>query len=296
MTQSGRSAAKSSIEPGLWLVATPIGNLEDMAPRGLAVLAAADLILAEDTRVARRLLSAFGLSGRVIRCDEAQTAAGYAAATPVMEAGGVVAFVADAGSPTISDPGSRLANLAISNGHPVRAVPGASALLAALAVSGFNASRFSFSGFPPTKPGARQVFYGDIHRPGDLVVVFETVPRLHASLTDAKHVFGDVPACIARELTKRHEEVLRGRISALIEDIERRDEPLRGELVVVYDLSGLPAATDSRWTDHQLALVLQAGLAHGSVKQTAAMAAALTGLSRKQLYGMALALKERGDG
>jgi 16S rRNA (cytidine1402-2'-O)-methyltransferase len=287
----GPSVRAQRVDPGLWLVATPIGNLADMTPRGLEVLRRADLILAEDTRVARRLLSAFGLSGRVERCDEAATAQGFKLALPVMEGGGIVAFVADAGSPGVSDPGARLAALTLEAGFGVFATPGPSAALVALAVSGITGNQFHFAGFAPAKSGARKLFFAPLARITATLILFETGPRLADSLADMAEVFGNRQACVARELTKLHEEARRGTLDDLCTHYQKTGAP-RGEIVVV--ITGAPVETPDAEADNpMIEALLKAALAEEvSVRQAAAIAASMFNQPRRVVYARAQAIKD----
>jgi 16S rRNA (cytidine1402-2'-O)-methyltransferase len=291
MEWSGASLRGQRVDPGLWLVATPIGNLADMPPRGLEILRRANLILAEDTRVARRLLSAFGLGGRVERCDEAATAQGFALASPVLQSGGIVAFVADAGSPGVSDPGARLAEMTLAAGHGVFATPGPSAALVALAVSGLAGQHFHFAGFAPPKSAARKAFLQDLAAIPATLILFETGPRLADSLADMAAVLGDRKACVARELTKLHEETRRAGLVALADHYAGAGAP-RGEIVVVIEG---PARQPSEPTGDSAAIdrLLSAALAEGvSVRQAAALAATMFNVPRRVVYSRAQALKD----
>ncbi|MCU0881915.1 MAG: 16S rRNA (cytidine(1402)-2'-O)-methyltransferase [Hyphomonadaceae bacterium] len=288
---SGASLRAQRVDPGLWLVATPIGNLADMPPRGLEVLRRADLILAEDTRVARRLLSAFGLGGRLERCDEAATAQGFAVALPVLLAGGIVAFVADAGSPGVSDPGARLAELVLDAGHGVFATPGPSAALVGLAMSGLAGQHFFFAGFAPAKSGTRKTFLQDLATIPATLILFETGPRLADSLADMASVLGDRRACVARELTKLHEEARHGRLIELAAHYAKAGAP-RGEIVLVVEAPARKVAAasgDSADIDRLLSIALAEGV---SVRQAAAMAAAMFNVPRRVVYSRAQALKD----
>lgn len=276
-----------TLEPGLWLVSTPIGNLGDFSPRARDALASCDLILAEDTRMARKLMTAFGINGRVERCDEEATAQGLNRAIEVLNTGGAVCFVPDAGTPGVSDPGERLARGVIDAGHPVRAIPGASALLAGLAVSGLPARQFLFAGFPPTKAGARDSFLAGLAGQTVTLVFFETGPRLAASLEAMSRAFGPREACVARELTKVYEEAVRGSLPDLAARYDR-DGPPKGEIVIVVsgaNENAVPLAAADLDTAVQAALV--SGL---SARDTAASVAAATGQPRKAVYARAIAL------
>lgn len=220
-----------SVAPGLYLVATPIGNLRDMTLRALDVLAAADLVLAEDTRVTAKLLTAYGLRAKLERCDDHASARAAEIAVERLKAGEVVALVSDAGTPLVSDPGYVVARAAINAGLPVHPIPGASSLLAALCLAGQPADRVLFAGFLPPKSGARKTMLEELRTGRQTLVFFESGPRLKDSLTDMAEVLGDRPAAVTRELTKLYEEAVRGTLAELAAD-PRCDAP-KGEIVVV---------------------------------------------------------------
>src|SRR5690606_21799210 len=179
------------LAPGLYVVATPIGNLRDITLRALDTLAAADLVLAEDTRVAGKLLAAYGLKAKLERYDEHAADRAAPKAMAALERGGTVALVSDAGTPLVSDPGFRLVREAAQAGHRVFPIPGASALLAGLSVAGLPTDRFLFAGFPPPKSAARRTFLEELAGIRATLVFFEGGSRLAASLADMAAVFGD---------------------------------------------------------------------------------------------------------
>jgi 16S rRNA (cytidine1402-2'-O)-methyltransferase len=284
----GQTPIKSQLECGLWLVATPIGNLGDFSARGAKTLERADLILAEDTRVTRKLMSLNGILGRVERCDEATTEAGTARALAVLAEGGAVAFCSDAGTPGVSDPGERLARGIIDAGYAVRAVPGASAVLTALTVSGLPSAQFMFAGFPPPKAGARGTFLAGLAGIKTTLVFYESGPRLAASLASMLDVFGDRPACVARELTKMFEETRRDTLSALAAHYHEYGGP-RGEIVVV--IGGAPD-TIVQVSASDLDELLRGALATHRVKDAAQEVAVSTGLPRRDVYARAVVLSK----
>lgn len=226
----------------LFLVGTPIGNLGDLAPRVRETLAAADLIAAEDTRRTGRLLAHLELPDRhLISFFEGNERERTEEVLRRLRDGATVALVTDGGMPTISDPGFRLVRECAAEGIDVRVVPGPSAAIAALAVSGLPTSRFVFEGFLPRKAGERRRRLATLADDPRTIVFFESPKRLRPMLVEARAVLGDRQAAVARELTKLHEEVHRGRLSELLDRIG--DEPLKGEVVVV--ISGAdPAAED----------------------------------------------------
>ena len=273
------------LAPGLYVVATPIGNLRDITLRALDVLAAADLVLAEDTRVAGKLLAAYGLSAKLERYDEHGAEGSRPRALAALADGRRVALVSDAGTPLISDPGYRLVLQAAAAGHPVFPVPGASALLAALAAAGLPTDRFLFAGFPPSKSAARRTFLEELTGIRATLVFYEGGSRLAASLADMAAVLGaDRDACVCRELTKLYETVVRGPLSALAADPQFA-EP-KGELVVLVG-PGREAPASAAEADAALA----DALTRLKPADAAAEVARALGLSRRDLYRRAMDLK-----
>ena len=272
------------LAPGLYLVATPIGNLRDITLRALDVLAAADLVLAEDTRVAGKLLSAFGLKKKLERYDEHSADRAGPKALEMLAEGGRVALVSDAGTPLVSDPGYRLAKEAIAAGLPVFPIPGASALLAGLTVAGLPTDRFLFAGFPPPKSAARRTFLEELAGLRATLVFFEGGSRVAASLADMAQVFGPREAAVARELTKLYETVVRGPLDQLAAD--KAFAAPKGEFVIVVGPGRTEIATAA---DADQALT-EALTRLGTADAAAEVAKAL-GLPRRDLYRRAMELK-----
>ena len=276
-----------SVAPGLYLVATPIGNLRDMTLRALDVLAAADLVLAEDTRVTAKLLTAYGLRARLERCDDHASARAAEIAVERLKAGEVVALVSDAGTPLVSDPGYVVARAAINAGLPVHPIPGASSLLAALCLAGQPADRVLFAGFLPPRSGARKTLLEELRTGRQTLVFFESGPRLKDSLTDMAEVLGDRPAAVTRELTKLYEEAVRGSLAELAAD-PRCDAP-KGEIVVVVGPGEAEVAS---------AADADAALAEAMTRlppgEAAAEVSKALNLPRKPLYKRALEMQGRG--
>ncbi len=273
------------VSPGLYLVATPIGNLRDITLRALDVLEAADLVLAEDTRVTAKLLNAYGLSKKLQRYDEHVSTEVEARVLDALAAGQIIAQVSDAGTPLISDPGQSLARAAAEAGFPVHPIPGASSVLAALSIAGLPTERFLFAGFLPPKSGARRTRLEELAQTPATLVLFETGPRLAASLNDMATVFGpDRPAAVCRELTKLHEESVRGHLSDLTAD-PRLLGP-KGEIVVVIGPARTEVATEAD-ADAALRLALKTL----SPSEAAAEVARQLGLNRRDLYRRAVAFK-----
>ncbi len=274
------------VSPGLYLVATPIGNLRDMTLRALDVLAAADLVLAEDTRVTAKLLTAYGLKAKLERCDDHASARAAEIAVERLKAGEVVALVSDAGTPLVSDPGYVVARAAVAEGLPVHPVPGPSSLLAALCIAGLPADRILFAGFLPPKSGARLTALEELRTGRQTLVFFESGPRLRDSLTDMAQVLGPRPAAVARELTKLYEECVRGDLAELAAD-PRLDAP-KGEIVVVV---GPGEAETASAADADAAL--SEALTRLPPGEAAAEVSKALNLPRKPLYKRALELKGR---
>jgi 16S rRNA (cytidine1402-2'-O)-methyltransferase len=220
--------------PSLYLVSTPIGNLGDLSHRAVEVLRAAEVILAEDTRRSAVLLRHYGVEGRLISAHEHNEAARSRLVVELLGEGKDVALVTDAGTPLLSDPGARLVRSAVEAGYPVVPVPGASALLAALVVSGLSADRFTFYGFLPRKGGDRESLLSEIARSRYTSVVYESPHRVEALLRDLQDEAGpERRVVVARELTKLHEEVYRATLGEAVERFAERS--VRGEIVVLLE-------------------------------------------------------------
>ncbi len=225
------------LAPGLYLVATPIGNLEDITMRALRVLRSVDRIACEDTRQTRKLLNHYGIDAPTISSHEHNEAERSRQIIAELQGGARIAVVSDAGTPGISDPGMILASAAIAAGIPVFPIPGASAVVSALIASGLNTERFLFQGFLPPKAGARRSALEDIAKTlpeSTTVVVYEAPHRILETLADLETVWGpDIPVVVARELTKIHEEFLRGSVQEVRQQLASR-ESIRGEMVLLF--------------------------------------------------------------
>ncbi|WP_203291144.1 16S rRNA (cytidine(1402)-2'-O)-methyltransferase [Maricaulis parjimensis] len=283
---SRHRAAGQALAPGLYLVATPIGNLRDITLRALDVLAAADRVLAEDTRVTRRLLDAHGIRAELQPYHDHNGEKVRPGILDDLAAGGVIALVSDAGTPLVSDPGFKLAREAIARDVDVIAIPGASAVLTALSIAGLPTDCFTFAGFPPQKTGARETWlsgFADV--PGSLVI-YEGNSRLPASLASMLKVLGDRPAAVCRELTKLHEEARRGTLSELAAHYEEAGSP-RGEIVIVVG-----PKQDQGWDEARIDAALGEAMTRLRVKDAASEIAAESGWSRRDVYARAQALKD----
>ncbi|HEY6148777.1 MAG TPA: 16S rRNA (cytidine(1402)-2'-O)-methyltransferase, partial [Thermoanaerobaculia bacterium] len=271
----------------LWIVGTPIGNLEDLSPRAQRVLASADAIFCEDTRVTAKLAARFGLAATRISCPAPRERSREPELLRRLEAGETLAFVSDAGMPALSDPGERLVGAAAAAGFPVYVVPGPSAVSAAVALSGFAAVPHAFLGFLPSRSGERRRALEARRASPDALVWFEAPHRLAASLEDAAEMLGARRACVTRELTKVHEEAVRGTLPELAR-IFRERGAARGEVTVVVE--GAPVAETSA-SDEQVDAAIRAGIAEGrGTREIARNVAAATGRTAREIYARALAL------
>lgn len=274
--------------PGrLYLVSTPIGNMEDITLRALRVLKEADLVAAEDTRVARKLFSRYGIKTPLESCFECNEGAKAEAFIGRMREGLDIALISDAGTPGVSDPGFQLAARCIENSIEVVTVPGPSSVISALSLSGFPMDSFSFVGFVPRTSAKRKRFFLSMKSAGvGTCVAFETTRRMKASLTDALSVLGEIPIAVAREMTKVHEEVLRGSITEVLKVIEGRT--LKGEAVLVLRLEAEALTTEGATA--MMEALLREGL---PLKEVVKAVTREGGLERTEVYKEALAMKVR---
>lgn len=274
---------------GLYLVATPIGNLGDISLRALEVLAGADVIACEDSRVTRKLLDRYGIATPLTPYHEHNAAEARPKLLERLAKGEAVALVSDAGTPLISDPGYKLVRAAREAGHSVTALPGASATLAALSVSGLPTDRFFFDGFLPAKQVARQKRIAELAAIPATLVLFESGPRLTAALADLADGLGERAAAVCRELTKLHEEVRRGSLAELAHDYAEGGET-RGEIVIVV-APPTDVVTDAGEVDE----LLRQALARVSVRDAVGEVALATGRPRREVYQRALVLSKEDD-
>ncbi len=288
-TALGLRAEAQRIEPGLHIVATPIGNLGDISFRGVRTLAAADAVLAEDTRVTKTLLAHYGISTPLVAYHEHNAAAMRPQLLERLRGGAALALVSDAGTPLISDPGFKLVAEVAAEGLPVTAVPGASAVLAALTVAGLPTDRFFFEGFLPSRTAARRQRIAELGAIPGTLVFFESARRVTEMLADLAAVLGPRDAAVARELTKHYETVRRGPLDRLAAEFLAEGPP-RGEIVVLVapPIEGKPVFAETD-LDAKIGEAMQ----RLSVKDAATVVAADTGLPRRQVYARAIELAAR---
>lgn len=279
----GRRLAKP-LPPGLYVVATPIGNLADISLRALATLAQADVIYAEDTRHSRPLLAHFAIDRPLRSYHDHSREEDRARVLDDLASGRRVALISDAGTPLISDPGYRLVRTAIDAGHTVTAVPGPSAALAALTLAGLPTDAFLFAGFLPARQGPRIARIRELASTPATLVLFEGPSRVAETLADLAGVLGEREGAIARELTKLHEEVRRGPLSVLAVEIGGGE--VRGEIAIIV---GPPLAGEA--TDDTIRAALRSALADMSLRDAAKAVSEALGVPKSRVYDLGLALK-----
>jgi 16S rRNA (cytidine1402-2'-O)-methyltransferase len=280
-----------TIKPGsLYVVATPIGNLDDISRRALQVLEDVDLVAAEDTRHSRRLLSFFGLEKQLVSLHEHNEKDKTGRLLEKLGDGLSIALVSDAGTPLISDPGYPLVNECRLQGIEVIPVPGPSAVITALSVSGLPTDRFLFCGFPPRQPGKRREFFEALKKHTATLVFYESSHRVTGCLDDAVAVFGhDRPACMARELTKLFETVKTAPLVDLQDFVSSDPDQQKGEFVLM--VQGISQSQNTDDSSIDVDELLKALLEELPVKKAAAITARLTGHKKNELYQRALELK-----
>lgn len=280
----------SNLTSGLYIIATPIGNIADITLRALEVLGKVDVIACEDTRVTGKLTAIYDITAQKIPYHDHNADEMRPKLIQMMKEGQKVALVSDAGMPLISDPGYKLVQQCAAEDVPMTCIPGATASLTALVLSGLPTDKFMFAGFLPPKSAARKTALVEVKTVPATLVFYETAPRLIESLTDMADVLGDRPAAVARELTKKFEEVQRGLLSELVQHYEREGEP-RGEIVVIV---GAPQADYlENWTDTRIDALLAKMIEEQgmSVKDAAAYVAAQSGIKKRDVYQRALLLQ-----
>jgi 16S rRNA (cytidine1402-2'-O)-methyltransferase len=284
-----------SNQPGtLYVVATPIGNLDDLSPRALAVLSRVALIAAEDTRHSGKLLRQHGITTATMSLHEHNEPQAAERVLARLRGGEDVALISDAGTPLISDPGFNLLRACREADLPVSPVPGPSAMIAALSIAGLPTDRFCFEGFLPRQGSARRERLQQLAEAPEPLVFYESCHRIADSLADLVAVFGgERPAALARELTKLHETLLRGSLADLAERVASDADQQRGEIVLV--VGGAPARHEEA-LPAEVEHLLQVLVAELPVKQAATLAAQWSGLKKNALYQRAQAIREQGDG
>lgn len=276
--------ADAALAPGLYVVATPIGNLRDITLRALDVLRSADKIVAEDTRQTAKLLTAYDIDASVSAYHDHNAAKRVPGLIKALKKGETIALVSDAGTPLVSDPGFRLVRAAVETGIDVWPLPGPSAVLAALAKSGLPSDRFFFAGFLPPRSVARRREIESLRNVPGTLILFETGPRIEACLRDLAEGLGNRDAVLTRELTKRFEEARHGSLAALADSVA--SDPPRGELVLL-----IHGPETSRWDGEVVRDALRDRLETMKLKAACAELAEVSGWSKRELYALGLSLK-----
>ncbi len=276
----------SPLAPGLYLVSTPIGNLSDISVRALFTLASADIALCEDTRHSRKLLSAYGIQRKLEAYHDFSGEKERARILDTLGQGKTVALISDAGTPLIADPGFKLARSAIAGGFSVFAIPGPSAMLAALVTSGLPSDRFYFGGFLPAKDGARREELEAVRAVPGTLVFYESGGRLKGALEAITAAFPDRSVAVARELTKLYEAVSRGSAEELLTEV-RDSEPLGEFVILIGPGEAKPAASED------IEKALRNAMQGASLKEAVEEVAKGLGVGRKIVYNLALKLREQ---
>lgn len=285
-TQKASPAPQSvTLKPGLYLVATPIGNMRDITFRALDILSSVDLVACEDTRVTGKLLSTYRIKKPMVAYNDHATGRQRGSILETILSGKSVALVSDAGTPLISDPGYKLVQAVQEAGALVSAIPGANAALSAIQLSGLPSHTFTFLGFLPPKSAGRKAKLEPWKESDGSLVFYETAPRLIESLKDMKAVLGDRPAAVVREITKLFEEVKRDKLSKLIAHYDRNGLP-KGEIVIVVG----PAEPEEAETGASIESQLKLALKTMSVRDAAEVVSIATGKPKKAIYMLALKL------
>ena len=276
------------LEPGLYVVATPIGNLGDISIRALATLALADIVYCEDTRHSARLLQHYGLQPVTRPLHDHNEEAELKRVLIELGRGKSIALISDAGTPLVSDPGFKLVRACVAAGHAVTALPGPSAVMSALSVSGLPTDAFFFAGFLAPKQAARRARIAELKTIPATLIFFEAPQRVAESLADLADVLGDRPAVMARELTKLHEELARGGLKTLAVQIAERD--MKGEIVLVVAPPGERVVGDD-----EIVARLELALSSMRMKDAAAAVADALGVSKSRVYDLGLKLKGQAE-
>ena len=280
-----RTSLESRLAPGLYITATPIGNAGDITLRALDVLARCDLVLCEDTRVTAQLFAIHNIQARTAPYHDHNAAEMRPRVLRRLEAGEAIALVSDAGTPLVSDPGFKLVQEAAAAGHNVTALPGASSVLAALTLAGLPTDRFFFAGFLPPKQEARRRELTELAAVPATLVFLESANRLAGALADMAAALGSREGAVARELTKKFEEVRRGALGELAAHYEEAGPP-KGEIVIIVG----PPERRAALCAHEVDAMLENALGRASLKDAVAEVVAMTGLPRRDIYARALEL------
>lgn len=275
----------SPLMAGLYIVATPIGNLRDITLRALDVLRGAEMILAEDTRQSRKLLDAYDITTPLSAYHDHNAAKRVPALIERLKDGATLALISDAGTPLVSDPGYKLTRACVEAEVTVVPIPGASAVLAGLVASALPSDSFTFAGFLPPKSAARKTALAKFSTLSGTVIFFESAGRIAATLSDAREVYGEREAAIARELTKTYEQTRRGTLSELIDGVA--SDPPRGEIVLLIG----PSTDGDIWDTAAVEAALIDALPEMGVKRASEHIATLAGWAKRDVYQMALSLK-----
>jgi 16S rRNA (cytidine1402-2'-O)-methyltransferase len=286
-----RELLERPLPPGLYLVATPIGNLADISLRALAVLARSDLIAAEDTRHSQKLLTHFGIRAKLTSYHEHNAERERPRLLAHIKDDRSVALISEAGTPLVSDPGYKLVREALDEGLLVTSIPGPSAALAALTSAGLPTDTFLFAGFLSPKSGARRTRLDELKTVPATLVIFESAPRLANSLADMAEVLGPREAAIAKELTKLHESVTRGTLDWLAGELEG-GETLKGEFVVVV---APPAENETEISDERILEQLNRALKVESFRDAVRSVAEVLRVKRARVYELGLSLDRKRD-
>lgn len=287
-------ASEKKVNTGtLFIVATPIGNMEDITLRALNVLDQADCIAAEDTRHTRRLLDRLNIKNRLVSCHEHNEREKTAELVKHMASGRTIALVSDAGTPSVSDPGYFLVKAAINSNIPVVPIPGVSAVITALSVSGLPTDAFVFMGFPPKKAGKRKTLLKELFNEKKTMVFYESPRRVVSFLEDLENVLGDRSVVVAREMTKIHEEFIRGRISDVINTLRQKPD-IKGEIVIL--VSG--AEKKDPINQDALKHLIRQHLEEKSLKlsEISKILSKEHGFSRSSVYNLILEVKKEETG
>jgi len=290
MERNASKAGKAQFAPGLYITATPIGNAADISLRALDLLRGADLVLCEDTRVTSKLFTIHGIQARMLPYHDHNAAEQRPKILERLRQGQVIALVSDAGTPLVSDPGYKLVQDAVAAGYHVTTLPGASSVLAALTLAALPTDRFFFAGFPNSRQEARRRELKALTGIPATLVFLESAQRLEESLRDMAAAFGAREAAVARELTKKFEEVQRGTLLQLATHYAASGAP-KGEIVIVVG----PPAAQVPLCQHEVDAMIENALQRLSLKDAVAEIVSMTDLPRKDVYARALELNEKDE-